>query len=275
MHAEGAERLATALGIAAPADDAPQAPDPGALLTALVDAGGALRRENQTTVVAQALNMLQGGLAPGDMDRSWLLAFLDLAAVAVDGRTRTLAARLLAHQLLRPGFIARASLAVAARLDGAALDLAERLATLACGDFVIRLPGTFLEQRGLSQTQIDQGEELGLLLPSEGRSKLFGSQVEDRFVNHLPYRDRLLRIEHETAERQLAIPVIRLTRAGADLAAVLRVEEDLDYLMRATAFIRRMGFRVTQSTIAGRDVDPNVVRHNGFTEIVPLASAWE
>lgn len=266
MHKDAFTRIASSLEV-------PQSE--GLDLTCFADRVHELRSENQVAVMRHSLAMLQGPLAPGEIRQDWLLTFFDLAASACDERRRELAARLLAYELLRPGFISRSSLMEIAALDDSGLDAAEMIARFACNGFILRLPGPVLESRGISQSLVDLGEELGLLLPSEGRAKIFGSQAEDRFVYHLPYRDRLLRVEHDDATRQLMLPVIRLTRAATDLAAVLRVPEDIDYLMRATAYIQKMGFRVTQSIIIGRDFDPNIVRHNGFSEIVPLAAAWD
>jgi hypothetical protein len=272
VHPEALTRLGSALGLSIEATDPAAIPDVAASLTA---AAGSQRLENCQAVLQQALSLLHGPLVPGELQAGWVLRFLSYAELCGEKASRTLASRILAHQILRPGLIRPATLAVAASLESSDMELVDKLARLSCGDFIVRLPGRFLEQAGISLSVLDRAEELGLLLPSEGRSRIFSSQVEDRFLHHIPCRDRLLRIEHETASQQLSLPVFRLTTAGADLAAVLRLDEDIGYVMRLIGFIRRQGFKVTQSTIIGRDPNPAVVRHNGFSEVVPLDIAWE
>lgn len=236
----------------------------------LLDRVGDLRRGNLRRVLAIAAEMLVGPLDGTTLEPTWLMRFLSLAQDVAQPELQTVWARVLAHEILRPGTASLRTLQRLAALDCDDLVRFARLARYVMKDFVVRLDPAFFEERRITPADFDQFEETGLIMSNEGRSKVFDSQEDESFVTYLPYRDSVIRVEHPCLQHKLTVPVHRMTRAGTELAWVMNVSEELEYMMKVTALFRRGGFRVTHASIIERGADLNQVRHRGFTEIVPF-----
>ena len=268
MHPGALARIADALALDRTSDGPPDAARLSAAMRSALDARATATVE---AILGWGLGLLAGELAPGQISAAWLGRFARFAGEAETHAQRYLWARLLALELLRPGTIHPRTLSVLDGLDDAGIGVLNRIARLSCADFIVKTDEHLLESRQLGLAEIDLAIEAGLLHHDMGRAKVFGSQQEDSFIAHVPYREKILRVTHPLPQRTLTLPVVRLTRAGADLAHANVVEEDFDYVMRITRFIRAAGYKVSHAAVAGRDADPSVIRHYGFTEIVPLS----
>lgn len=265
------EGTRAATGLPAPSTE-PDATVAGIAVDRLAAGAETLRRDNLREILAAATSLVVGPVDEAGLDSGWLLRFLTLAQDVTSPELQNTWARLLAHEILRPGTVSRPAMDRLASLGADDVARFAQLARYVMKDFVVRLDPAFFAGRGLDPADFDAFEELGLVMPGDGRGKLYDSQVDGAFLTYLPYRDSVLRVEHPSPACKLSVPVHRMTRAGADLAWVLNVEEELEYMMAVTALIRRQGFRVTHARIVERGADPNQVRHRGFTEIVPFAA---
>jgi len=235
----------------------------------------AMRQRNLAAVLDSAEAGL--GMRPTEagLDPNWVLTFVAGAEACADLQGQAIWSALLRQELRRPGAVAVQTLRVLSELSAADLALFGRLAAMTSNDFVCKLDETYFNDHGLDATALATLEELRLVRPGDGRVKSFNSQETDRFVVHILYRDRVLRVEHGMAGRVLSFPVLRLTRAGQQIAAAMPLDHDHDYMMRMIALIRAQGFRVANAAILQRDSrDPSIVlSHAGFIEVLPLRRA--
>ncbi|MSP88058.1 MAG: DUF2806 domain-containing protein [Alphaproteobacteria bacterium] len=207
--------------------------------------------------------------AAGAIDPLWLARFAESAAEIEDESLQDLWSRALAQEATRPGAISLRTLTVLRDLSGPHVSLFAGFARFAINNFVMRLEEAFFEGKGLAPDDLLLFEELGLLRPGSGQVKTFKSQSEDSYVTHLLYRDQVLRVTHETNKKPLALPCHRLTAAGAELAEILPVEEDSDYIVGMTGWLAKRGYRVAQARINARSDRNTVTSHSPFCELYP------
>ncbi|GAB4177890.1 MAG: hypothetical protein OHK0024_15820 [Thalassobaculales bacterium] len=231
-------------------------------------AAEAQRQLNIEAVLRDALGIAGNGLSTDVPEAGWLASFFAGAAEAGDDRQRRLWALALAEEAARPGAVARRTLTVLRDLSPADIALFTKLARLVVSNFAVRLPEPFLERRGLGSDELLYLEELGLLRGQRDSTKIFRSQRDDAFQTHLLYADKVLRVAHDDPHKVLTLSSHRLTRAGTDLAHLLRGTADPEYLMEIVRLVDRQGFKMHQANIVARSGPDVVTRHTRFFEIV-------
>lgn len=228
----------------------------------------ARRQINLENIARRTLDHVSGDAA-GAVDPLWLARFAESAAEVEDESLQDVWSLALAQEAVRPGAISLRTLTVLRDLSGAHIPLFAGFARFAINNFVMRLDEAFFEGKGLAPDDLLLFEELGLLRPGSGQVKTFKSQSEDSYVTHLLYRDQVLRVTHETNKKPLALPCYRLTAAGAELAGILLVREDSDYIVGMTGWLAKRGYRVAQARINARSDRNTVTSHTPFCELYP------
>ncbi|MBM3539799.1 MAG: DUF2806 domain-containing protein [Alphaproteobacteria bacterium] len=234
-----------------------------------LDRQEARRQINLESIVRQAMERLAGaGVATDRIDPDWLSRFAAAASEVESEPMQVLWSRVLAQQILRPGAISLRTISVLSNLTPEQVDLFARLARFVINNFVMRLDESFFESKGIAPDDLLVFEELGLLRPGTGQMKIFKSQSEETYITHLLYRDQVLRVSHNTNMKPLNLPCYRLTSAGAELAEILPIQEDSDYIVSMTAWLSRRGYRVAQARINARSDRNTVASHTPFCELV-------
>jgi hypothetical protein len=246
--------------------------EPGGELATLSDRASrrlerqeARRQINLESIARRAVDRVPGAAA-GAVNPHWLARFAEAAAEIEAEPLQDLWARVLAQEAARPGAISLRTLTVLRDIAAAQVAM---FARFAINNFVMRLEDAFFEGKGIPPDDLLLFEELGLLRPGTGQTKTFKSQGEDSFVTHLLYRDQVLRVTHESNKKPLALPCYRLTAAGAELAEILPVEEDSDYIVGMTGWLAKRGYRVAQARINARADRNTVTSHSPFCELYP------
>ncbi len=232
----------------------------------------ARRQANLEAVFAIALDEVGARSAgSGPVDPVWLDRFVALAGTVHDDALRRVWALALAHEVARPGSVARRTLAALADLEPRDLALFTKLARFVILNFVVRLEDAFFADKGLQVDDFLYLEEIGLVRPGGGQAKTFTSQAEDGFVTHLLYRDRVLRVTHEDVGKSLSFPCYRLTTAGSELSELIDCTEDNDYVVGIVALLRKRGYQAVHADILRRGDRNTVLKHSRFCEI----EIWE
>lgn len=228
----------------------------------------ARRQINLENIARRTLERVPAGTG-GAIDPLWLARFAESAAEIEAESLQDVWSRVLAQEATRPGAISLRTLTVLRDLTGEQIVLFARFARFGINNFIMRLDEAFFEGKGLAPDDLLLFEELGLLRAGSGQVKTFKSQSEDSYVTHLLYRDQVLRVTHESNKKPLALPCHRLTAAGAELAELLPVHEDSDYIVGMTGWLAKRGYRVAQARINARADRNTVTSHTPFCELYP------
>ena len=235
----------------------------------------ALRRQaNLDAILFRALSLLPSAVEDGVIDDDWSARFFDLAADCVDPERQALWARLLITEVRKPGSVPPVAVRVLAGLSPRMVDWMRVIASLAISNFFVRLSDEFNAERGLVSDVVLLLEEYGLLRTNKDMTKVFKSQVEDRFSTNLLYNDKILRIMHDDPRKELVLPCYRLTDAGLTLANALQDEEDvaadMEYIIEIVKLVQKQGCTMAQADILKRASDNVVSKHSAFCDIVAL-----
>lgn len=223
---------------------------------------------NLESIARRAMERMRPGAAHA-VNPLWLARFAEAAAEIEAEPLQDVWSRVLALEAIRPGVVSLRTLTVLRDIAPAQIAMFARFACFAINNFVMRLDDAFFEGKGIPPDDLLMFEELGLLRPGMGQTKTFKSQSEDSYVTHLLYRDQVLRVTHESNKKPLALPCHRLTAAGAELAEILPVEEDSDYIVGMTGWLAKRGYRVAQARINARSDRNTVTSHTPFCELYP------
>lgn len=235
----------------------------------------ALRRQaNLDAILFRALSALPLEVDEGTVDDDWSARFFDLAADCTDPERQALWARLLVTEVRKPGSVPPVAVRVLAGLSPRLVDWVRVIASLAISNFFVRISEEFNTERGLVNDIILLLEEYGLLRTNKDMTKVFKSQTEERFSTNLLYGDKILRITHDDAKKELVLPCYRLTDAGFALANAISGEEDvaadMEYIVEIVKLVQKQGYSVAQADILERASDSVVSKHSAFCDIVAL-----
>jgi hypothetical protein len=232
------------------------------------------RQANLDAILFHALERLPGIVDEGEIDPDWAARLFDIAADCSDPARQAIWARLLIMEVRRPGAVPPVTMRVLASLSPRLTEWVRVIASLTINNFFVRLPDEFNAERGLVGDVILLLEEYGLLRTNKDMTKVFRSQVEDKFSTNLLYQDKILRIQHEDPHKELIMPCYRLTDAGAALSTAILQEEnittDMEYILEIVRHVQRQGCTIMQADILKRASENVVSKHSAFCEIVAL-----
>lgn len=257
-------------------DALPPAPDTDAGLVdrtrRVIDHQALRRQANIECILYRALSELPVTVEDGTGDPDWGLRFFAAAADCGDPERQALWARLLVMEVTRPGAVPPVAFPVLASMSPPMLVWLREIAALSINNFVVRLPDAFFRDRGISSDVILLLEEYGLLRTNRDLSKVFRTQLKDRFSTNLLYADKILRVSHDDPGKELNLPCFRLTDAGGALVRALveegEVTSDTDYIVEIVKFVQKQGYAVAQADILARANENVVSKHSSFCEIV-------
>lgn len=236
----------------------------------------AVRQVNLEAILSQTLNILPARVHDGELDEEWLLTFFDLSANCSRPDRQKIWARMLAQAIAEPALASLSGCRALAGVTSEVLEIFETFAGLMINNFVVRLDDEFFETLGFGDGERLILEEYGLLRTNRDMNRVFNSQKEDRFLTHLLYLDKALKITHEDPEKTLNIPSYRLTTGGASLAravaAELKLGANTEYLVELVRLLQRNDFKIEQADILEYSHTEVVSRHSRFSEILVLES---
>ena len=169
------------------------------------------------TILYRTLSILPKTVEPGDLDPDWAPRFFAAAADSRDPERQAIWCRMLAMEVARPGSIPLIALHRLPSLSADVLDWMRLFAGFAISNFVVRLPDAFFNERGLTSDVLLLLEEYGLLRTNRDLSKIFRSQVKDRFSTNLLYIDKAFRVPRTRQGSRYKLPAHEFDHAGPDL----------------------------------------------------------
>lgn len=238
----------------------------------------ALRRQaNIECILYRALTELPAKVEDGAGDLDWSARYFAAAADCGDPERQALWARLLVMEVTKPGSVPLVAIRALTDLSPSLLAWVREIATLTINNFIVRLADEYFRDRGLSSDVVLLLEEYGLIRTNRDLSKVFRSQLSDRFSTNLLYADKIVRITHEDARRELTLPCYRLTDAGDTLVRAMVAEGDIvadtDYIVEIVKLVQKQGYGVAQADILARANENVVSKHSSFCEIVVFTPA--
>ncbi len=184
------------------------------------------------------------------IEEDWLFAWRDYAGRVSVEDLQQLWGKVLAGEIKSPG---RFSLRTLEFLKGLSRDEAEQISKLASfvvEDVIIRDLQPSLIVPGGSLGPLLAMEDLGILsgVQSGGLTMNTGSALPERFVRVLRSNGKCLVVEHDDQNKQLSLPVYKLTAVCRQLLSLGSFEPNLDYLRLAGKEIVKQGFTVRLAT---------------------------
>ena len=236
----------------------------------------ALKRQvNLEAILFRARGLLPANVENGPEDTDWAARFFDLAADCADPGCQALWSQLLVMEVSRPGSVPSVALKILAGLSPQMVDCVRIVTRFTINNFFVRFTEDFNADRGLVPDVILLMEEYGILRTHKDMTKVFKSQLEGSFSTNLLYNDKVLRITHKDARKELVLPCYRLTDAGTPLVRALQAEEnfsaDVAYILEIVKFVRKQGYSVLQADILKRQSNNVVSKHSPFFELYALA----
>lgn len=232
------------------------------------------RQANLDAILFRALSRLPTGVEDGTVDPDWSARFFDQAADCADPERQALWARLLVMEVNKPGSVPLVAIRVLAGLSPRMVDWVRVVAGLSINNFFMRLSDDFNAERGLVGDVILLLEEYGIVRTNKDMTKVFKSQVEEKFTTNLLYNDKIIRVVHNDPKKELVLPCFRLTDAGAALTRALQQEEglpaDTEYIVEIVKLVQKQGCTVMHADILKRASENVVSKHSTFSEIVAL-----
>ncbi len=254
------------------AADAEEKPELNRRTSARLDHQARRRQANLDAILLHAFSRLPERVDEGEIDPDWVARLFDIAADCSDPERQAIWARLLIMEIRRPGAVPPVAMRVLASLSPRLTEWLRVIAGLTINNFFMRLSDEFNAERGLVGDVILLLEEYGLLRTNKDMTKVFRSQVEARFTTNLLYNNKILRIIHSDARKELILPCYRLTDAGAALCTAVIQEEnvpaDMEYVIEIVRHVQRQGCTVMQADILKRASENVVSKHSAFSEIV-------
>lgn len=180
------------------------------------------------------------------VDDDWIYAWKEHAGRVGAEDLQRLWGSILAGEIKSPGRYSFRTMEFLKTLSKAEAELISKLARYSIDGRIVRIPGKFLETKGVNFDLLLRMQELGVVsgVESLGIKSLYKTQTPERFANALVSNGKVLTIDHDNAEKELTLPVYLLTEIGSQILELGSFEPDLEYLKLVGVEVAAQGFRV-------------------------------
>ena len=194
---------------------------------------------------AEILATNPGTISPHPVSAEWMLRWRDLAQNVFNPELQNLWARLLVGEVARPGRYPLGILATLGQCEARDLEALSIISKYVLGEFIFDARGRYFKQL-THQPLFDVLADLGLIQDAGpgGQVHNLQSQRQDSFLLQLDCHQKALRITHPQPAITLELPVLRLSRIGRELCALVGGEADVAYLFDLGLFCKAAGFTV-------------------------------
>lgn len=208
----------------------------------------------ESEIVASAIT----AVSSKPVNAEWMVRWRESAENVFNPELQILWARVLVQEIAQPDTFSLAVMTALRQLNREDLEMVLIVAKYAFPEFIYNAADSYFNtdhHRGL----FDVMEDLGLL-SAHGTTKKLSSTSSSDFELMLQCRNKALKISASNPNKQLQLPMLRLSRIGRQLFSLMECEVDLAYLFDLAGACKAQGFSVAlgdweASTSKGRFIE--------------------
>lgn len=177
-----------------------------------------------------------------NIDEDWLYRWRNYAGEVSSDYMQQLWGKILAGELKSPGACSLRTMDLLRNMSQEEATILVRCFQYVIGDFIWREGSGYIGMADLLKLQ-----ELGVLVgvDSIGMSKLYKSNVSDRFLSLLFSHGKAIIIQHDNPKTELKLNAYLLTSVGKQLQQISKCQPQIEYLKDVCRFIKKQGMFVS------------------------------
>ncbi|WP_159931069.1 DUF2806 domain-containing protein [Oceanicoccus sp. KOV_DT_Chl] len=176
------------------------------------------------------------------VNAEWMIRWRESAETVFNPELQLFWARVLTSEVASPGSYSLSLQALLLQISAEDLGVIRVGSQYAFDDFIYDATGGYFNT-GVHQGFLDVMEDLGLL-NADSSSRNIGSNSPNAFSVVLCCHSKGLRIDHADRNKQLVLPVFKLSRVGRQLLQLCDADADVAYLFDLAKRIQQQGFKV-------------------------------
>lgn len=180
------------------------------------------------------------------IEEDWLFTWRDYAGRVSNEDLQRLWGSVLAGEVKSPGLYSIRTLDFLRSLSRAEAEQISQLACFAVEGGIIRSQMKYLDEHGVTFSQLLRMQELGVVsgVDAVGLNQTYPTQVAGKFVRALRSHSKAVIVEHDDASRKLVLEVYLLTTVGAQVLGLGTFTPDIEYLKEVGKAIVAQGYTV-------------------------------
>lgn len=181
-------------------------------------------------------------ISPNPVNAQWISRWRECAENVLNPELHTVWAGIVIDEIASPGSYSLGLMATLSQLNPEDLESLRIVSKYAFPGFIYQADKYFSTDYHLNLFEVM--EELGLLI-AHSSDKVFPSETIDNYSLCLPCNNKALKISADRSDKQLVIPVLKLTRSGRQLMSLFSSDADLAYMFDLAYRAKEQGFEVT------------------------------
>lgn len=211
------------------------------------------RQKNIEEVVSTAGRILEAekNVSNEPINPDWTTRFFDIVQDVSDDEMRLLWGQILAGEIKQPKSYSLRTLELLRNMTKEEAELFRKVSqfTLRQGDVFLFSADGVLEKFGISYSAISKLIEIGLLQPGDFVTKNYPSQkTKDRMIG-IVYGNLVIITNQKATANTISIPIRLFTTSGKELARLISITPNIDYIKEFATTIKQEGVTVSYSQI--------------------------
>ncbi len=211
------------------------------------------RQKNIEEVVSTAGGILEAekNVSKEPVNPDWTTRFFDIVQDVSDNEMQLLWGQILAGEIKQPKSYSLRTLELLRNMTKEEAELFRKAAqfTLRQGDVFLFSANGVLEKFGISYSAIAKLIEIGLLQPGDFVTKNYPSQkAKDRMIG-VVYGNLVIITNQKATANTISIPIRLFTTPGKELARLISITPNIDYIKELATTIKQEGVTVSYSQI--------------------------
>lgn len=211
------------------------------------------RQKNIEEVVSTAGGILEAekNVSKEPVNPDWTTRFFDIVQDVSDNEMQLLWGQILAGEIKQPKSYSLRTLELLRNMTKEEAELFRKVAqfTLKQGDVFLFSADGVLEKFGISYSAIAKLIEIGLLQPGDFVTKNYPSQkAKDRMIG-VVYGNLVIITNQKATANTISIPIRLFTTPGKELARLISITPNIDYIKELATTIKQEGVTVSYSQI--------------------------
>lgn len=220
------------------------------------------RQKNIENVVTVAGTILQTEekVSEESVNQDWATRFFDIVQDVSDDEMQLLWGQILAGEIKQPKSYSLRTLELLRNMTKEEAELFRKVAqfTLKQGNVFLFSADGVLEKFGISYSAIAKLIEIGLLQPGDFVHKNYSPhKMKDNLIGII-YGDLVIIINQKSAAQKISIPIRLLTTPGKELARLISIIPNIDYIKELASTIKQENVAVSYSKIIRIDENGSI-----------------
>lgn len=221
------------------------------------------RQKNIEEVVSTAGGILEAekNVSKEPVNPDWTTRFFDIVQDVSDNEMLLLWGQILAGEIKQPKSYSLRTLELLRNMTKEEAELFRKAAqfTLRQGDVFLFSANSVLEKFGISYSDIAKLTEIGLLQPGDFVNMNYQSQKTKDNLIAVIYGDLVIIINQKSTAQKISIPIRLLTTPGKELARLISITPNIDYIKELASTIKREDVAVSYSKIIRIDENGSIL----------------